>query len=100
MAELDVVDFPADVLTALERTAERPRLRPVGFDDPEVAAAFHALTPWVSLPSVTRLSSGRWPRPDQARQAALESCNQRLLHAYDDFIVTAHEHGLDSDPVP
>ena len=44
MAELDVVDFPADVLTALERTAERPRLRPVGFDDPEVAAAFHALT--------------------------------------------------------
>ena len=44
MAELDVVDVPADVLTALERTADRPRLRPVGFDDPEVAAAFHALT--------------------------------------------------------
>jgi hypothetical protein len=95
MAELDVVDVPADVLTALERTADLPRLRPIGFDDPEVAAAFHALTEdiiafrglveqWTLAASRSRIS------------AALEGCHQRLLHAYDEFIVTAHEHGLDS----
>jgi len=99
MAELDVVDLPADVLTALERTADRPRLRPVGFDDPEVAAAFHALTAGItafcgSVEQWTLAAS----RPGAA--ATLESCHKRLLHAYDEFIVTAHEHELDSDPVP
>ena len=39
VAGLDVADFPADVLSALERVVARPRLQPVGFDDQGVAAA-------------------------------------------------------------
>jgi hypothetical protein len=98
MTEVDVADVPADVLTALERMADRPRLRPVGFDDPEVAAAFYALTVAITA---FRGSVEQWTlatsRPGMA--VALEERHQRLLHAYDEFIVTAHERGLDSDPV-
>jgi hypothetical protein len=99
VAELDVVDVPADVLTALERTADRPRLQPVGFDDPKVAAAFHALTAAIAA---FRCSVEQWTLAASRPGAAVElkACHQRLLHAYDEFIVTAHKHGLDSDLVP
>ena len=98
MTELDVGDVPADVLSALDRTADRPRLRPVGFDDPEVADAFGALTAGITA---FRSAVERWTlaagRPEMA--AALAECHRRLLHVYDDFVVSAHEHGLDNDQV-
>jgi hypothetical protein len=43
MTEASVADFPADVLSALERTIEYSRTQPVGFDDTRVADSFESL---------------------------------------------------------
>jgi hypothetical protein len=43
MTEASVADFPADVLSALEKTIEYSRTQPVGFDDTRVADSFESL---------------------------------------------------------
>jgi len=115
MAELSMNDFPADVLSALEKTVERPRIRPVGFDDQETAVAFRALTGAIedfrdavehstfAQHNTLRLSgtAERSPVAAEDRSAltrALVSCHAKLIQAYDAFIVTAHARGIDADP--
>ncbi len=114
MTELGATDFPADVLSALERTAERPRLRPVGFDDQETAAAFRALTGaiedfrdavehWTLAEHSARWLNGAaesWATAEDrsAGTSALASRHAKLVQAYDAFIVTAHAHDIDAEP--
>jgi hypothetical protein len=121
MAELSVNDFPADVLSALEKTVERPRIRPVGFDDQEAAVAFRALTGAIEdfraavEHSTFAQHNARWrggtggtggtaerspiaAEDPSAMTRALVSCHEKLIQAYDAFIVTTHARGIDADP--
>jgi hypothetical protein len=43
MTEASIADFPADVLTALDKTIEFSRTQPVGFDDMRIAGSFESL---------------------------------------------------------
>ena len=114
MTELSVTDIPADVLNALEMTAERPRMRPVGFDDQEIAGAFHTFTLAISefCVAVEQWTlvrhNARWlgvrgelsdatPEDNNAASGTLMASHAKLIQAYDAFIVTAHSHGIDTD---
>lgn len=116
MTKLSIADFPADVLRALEKTAERPRMRPVGFDDREIAAAFGALIDAVKdfLETVEHWTFGqhnaRWRAgvtellpttvADRATwTSALAASHVRLIRAYDTFIITAHTRGIEVCPL-
>ena len=115
MAGLNMNDFPADVLSALGRTVERPRMRPVGFDDQETAEAFRALTGaiedfrdavehWtLAQHNVRWLGGAAKPSHISAEERSamtggLVSCHAKLIQAYDAFIITAHARGIDADP--
>jgi hypothetical protein len=100
---------PADVLTALERTVRCLEKRPVGFDDDTVARAlanFVAaidnyrtnLEIWtLALHSASPSDvAGRLLSDDTDPMTGVLGCSQRqLLQAYDSFIVTAHQRGMD-----
>jgi hypothetical protein len=106
-ASLSADDIPADVLDALERTAERPRMRPVGFDDPGTAAAFLALAGAIRsfCGAVERWTlarhNARWPGATAAAAAdaatgSLAARHAGLLRAYDAFVIAAHARGIDA----
>lgn len=115
-AALDPADFPADVLTALDRTVGRLERRPVGFDDELVAQALAGflaavedyrvnLESWtlaghntaLAGHDVARAAATAGPRPTgpDPVTGALADSQQRLLRAYDSFILTAHKRGMD-----
>jgi hypothetical protein len=108
-AALDPADFPADVLTALERTVGRLERRPVGFDDDLVArtlADFLAavedyrvnLESWTLVwqnPALAGATEGPLPASPDPVTGDLADSQQRLLRAYDSFILTAHKCGMD-----
>jgi hypothetical protein len=104
---LKLPDFPADVLTALDRTVGRLERRPVGFDDDLVA---RALADFIATVEDYRANLERWTLvwqdlalagasgglllgPDSVAGGLADS-QQRLLRAYDSFVVTAHKRGL------
>lgn len=106
---LDPADFPADVLTALERTIRRLERRPVGFDDVLVA---RTLADFIAAVGDYRVNLERWTlvwqNPALAGAAGgqlsvgpdpitgdLADSQQRLLRTYDSLILTAHKRGLD-----
>ena len=114
IAELSVTDIPADVLSALEKTAERPRMRPVGFDDQETAAALRTFTLAITefCAAVERWTlvhhNARWlgatgglsdveTEDHNAATSMLAASHGKLIQAYDAFVVTAHGHGIDAD---
>ncbi len=106
---LDPADFPADVLTALERTVGRLERRPVGFDNDLVARAladFIAavegyrvnLESWTLVwqnPALAGATGGLLPVGPDPVTGDLAHSQQRLLRAYDSFILTAHKRGMD-----
>lgn len=114
MTEMSPTGFPSDVLTALDKTVERPRMRPVGFDDQETAAAFRALTGAIEdfRNTVEQWTfthhNARW-LGGTAQGARLEagdrdvltdtlvSLDAKLIQSYDTFIITAHARGIDAD---
>lgn len=112
--ELRVTDIPADVLTTLDRTVQRSRLRPVGFDDPQINASFAAFTLAIAafadaVEQWTFLhQSSHWrgdsdvsasplipPWGEHSSTRALCECQAGLIAAYDALIVTAHGRGID-----
>jgi hypothetical protein len=110
-AALGPANVPADVLTALERTSRRLEGRPVGFDDDLVARALARflaaiedyrvnLENWTLALLGTALTSaagGVRSTGTEPITGVFGDSQQRLLQAYDFFIVTGHEHGLDVD---
>jgi hypothetical protein len=109
VSALDPANVPADVLTALERTTGRLNGRPVGFDNNAVGRALAlflavvedyriGLESWtLMLHSANQLDHGQGTPPGGTGPVAdrLAGSHGRLLSAYDSFVVTAHEHGLD-----
>jgi hypothetical protein len=110
---LDPGNFPADVLTALERTVGRLRRRPVGFDDDLVARALAdfiaaiedyrvSLEGWTLVwqnPALAGATGGLPPVGFDPVTGDLADSQQRLLRAYDSFILTAHRRGMDVGPL-
>jgi hypothetical protein len=103
MTAARVTDFPADVLAALEKAAEYARTRPVGFDNPQLAASFEALASsitgfctaveyWTIAAHATGDSAG-----GTTTATALRNSHQGLVRAYDGFVRTAHADGIDTD---
>jgi hypothetical protein len=98
-----ITDFPADVLAALENAAESARTRPVGFDNPRLAASFETLATaitgfctavehWTIAAHVNGGSTG-----GTTTTADLRTSHLGLVRAYDGFIRTAHASGIDTD---
>lgn len=108
-ADLMPTEVPADVLTALERTARRARLRPVGFDDGSVARALaefldaieeyrSAVESWTLLlhnAAVRQTAAGVSAADIDPTASAIADSHNRLIRAYDSFIVTGHAGGMD-----
>lgn len=102
MSTPGVENFPADVLGALERTAEFSRTRSVGFDDPRIAGSFASLTRAIvnfcqALDQWTLTAEGHQSGPATAESPTLPRCHHELVAAYDRFIRTAHTRGIDID---
>ena len=96
MLAAEVTDFPADVLAALEQAAEYARTRPVGFDNPQLAASFETLA---SAIGGFCTAVEHWTITDGGTTTAiaLRDSHQGLIRAYDGFIRTAHASGIDTD---
>jgi hypothetical protein len=106
---LDPADFPADVLTALERTVGRLARRPVGFDDDLVAQVLAdflvavegyraSLESWTLVRlnlTLAGAAGGLPPVGGDAATVEVADFQARLLRAYDSFILVAHKRGLD-----
>jgi hypothetical protein len=103
MTAAKVTDFPADVLAALERTAEYARTRPVGFDNPQLATSFETLASAITgfctaVEHWTIAALANTGSTDGTTTAtALRNSHQGLVRAYDGFVRTAHASGIDTD---
>jgi hypothetical protein len=103
MTAAEITDFPADVLAALAKAAEYARLRPVGFDDPRLAASYQtlvgAITGFCAVVehwTVAVHANGGSPG-GTAGVTALDRGHRDLIRAYDGFVRTAHASGIDTD---
>jgi hypothetical protein len=98
-----VTDFPADVLAALEKVAEHARARPVGFDNPRLAASFDTLATAIMgfCSAVEHWTIAAHANGDCADEPAtatgLGISRQGLVQAYDRFVRTAHDSGINTD---
>jgi hypothetical protein len=111
MTRLSPADFPADVLSALDKTAARPRMAAIGFDDQSVANALYAFLTaiddfratvegWTLIYHNTRwqgASANTESKTGDSANEMLVASHRKLIHAYDAFIVMAHAHGIDAD---
>ena len=111
IAELKPREFPADVLSALQKTSARPRTRPVGFDNQDIANALQtfleaiddfcaAVEAWTLVYYTARwqdAASNNAAEDQEAGTSVLEVSHAELIRAYDAFIITAHSHGVDAD---
>jgi len=106
---LDPADFPADVLSALDRTVGRLGRRPVGFDDDLVAQALAdflvavegyraSVDSWTLVRLNLTLAGAAGAHPPAGQDPATDEVadfQERLLRAFDSFILVAHKRGLD-----
>lgn len=99
MTAAGVTDFPADVLAALEEAAEYARTRPVGFDNPRLAASFETLASAITsfCTAVEHWTIAVHANVGSADGTALRKSHQGLVRAYDEFVRTAHASGIDTD---
>lgn len=101
ITEASIGSFPADVLGALDRTVEFSRTQPVGFDDARIAGSFKSLTEAITI---FCLSVDQWTLAAHTagasvadETAGLTRRRHDLVLAYDRFIGTAHDCGIDID---
>lgn len=98
-----VTDFPADVLAALEKVAEYARTRSVGFDNPRLAASFDTLASAITgfCSEVEQWTIAAHANGDYAdgttTATGLGISRQGLVQAYDGFVRTAHDSGINTD---